>query len=1131
MSKKVLIAEDESIIALNLRTVLVREGYEVVATVSSGQEAFTAAIALQPDIILIDIDLAGDTDGITTATRIREQLDVPIIYLTDKVDPPTVERILATKAHAYLLKPCDEYKLRLTLEITLYKHSVDNKIRESEQWLSTTIKSIGDAVIATDEKGHIRFMNEVAEGLTGWPGSEAASRPLTEVFVIINETSRLTVENPAERVLREGKTVGLANHTILIARDGTERHIDDAAAPILDHEGNIQGVVLTFRDITEKRQAQQLLEMKERELNDFLENASIGMHRADVNGKILWANQEELDIFGCTREEYIGHHLSEFYADPQDTRILIDRLHTYNAVRNFETRIRRSDGSIRYVMINANVLWDNGKFVYTRCFTRDITDLKQTQSALRQSEEDYRGIFEHAHDAIIIFSPNDERVLDVNPGACARYGFTREEFLAISLHDISINPEHGVRKIAETLGDKSFIQFETRQYRKDGSEMILDVHATSIIYNGRPAIMSINRDITERTHFAQALSLSEERYRLIVENQTELIVRWLPDGTRTFVNESYCKYFNLKAENLIGHTFFSLIPHEDREAILHKISSLSPEQPQATAEHRNIAPDGSIRWAQWIDRGIFDHEGKLMELLSVGRDITERKNAEEAFQISEKRYRLVVENAADVIYTTDKNGYFTYANPAGLKKSGYTNEELAGLRYIDLVEPEHRARMRYLYVRQFIERRNSMYVEFPFITKTGGIEWFGQTSSLIMENDEITGFYIIGHSITDQRQAEEVLRNSRNQIRSVLESSPFPLILTDIETGTVLFINNRAAELFGITTEEAAGQFAPDYYVNSGEGRRLLAYIREHGSVQDYELMLRDRDGRPFWALLSAQVLDYNNRPALITSCNNIAARKQAEDEIRRLNATLEERVERRTRQLSRINRDKDEILALVAHDLKNPLSGIFMAAEILLRYHDRISPEALYRQSSMILEASSRMERIITNLLDINALETGTIALVPQNVQLNRILDDLLPQYVEKAAVKDITIHADIEGEPTVYADKTAVGQILDNLISNAVKFSPYGSTVSLTARANGNSVLMAIQDEGPGFKEEDMAKLFTKFARLSAKPTGGEHSTGLGLSIVKKLTEAMSGNVRCRSTPGIGTTFIVELPRQQDL
>ena len=115
MSKKILIAEDESIIALNLRTVLVREGYEVVATVSSGQEAFTAAIALQPDIILIDIDLAGDTDGITTATRIREQLDVPIIYLTDKVDPPTVARIPTTKSHAYLLKPCDEYKLRLTL--------------------------------------------------------------------------------------------------------------------------------------------------------------------------------------------------------------------------------------------------------------------------------------------------------------------------------------------------------------------------------------------------------------------------------------------------------------------------------------------------------------------------------------------------------------------------------------------------------------------------------------------------------------------------------------------------------------------------------------------------------------------------------------------------------------------------------------------------------------------------------------------------------------------------------------------------------------------------------------------------------------------------------------------------------
>lgn len=661
--------------------------------------------------------------------------------------------------------------------------------------------------------------------------------------------------------------------------------------------------------------------------------------------------------------------------------------------------------------------------------------------------------------------------------------------------------------------------------------MILDVHATSIVYNNRPAIMSINRDITEQTYFAQALARSEERYRMIVENQTELIVRWLPNGIRTFVNESYCEYFNSSAKELIENTFFAIIPPEEKEAILRKIATLSPEHPQATSEHRNIAPDGSIRWAQWIDRGIFDREGRLVELLSVGRDITERKNAEEAFRVSEKQYRLVVENAADIIYTTDKNGYFTYANPAGLKKSGYTLEELATRRYTDLVAPSHRSRMRYLYTRQFVERRSSMYVEFPFITKSGSIEWFGQTSTLVIENDAISGFYIIGHSITDQRQAEEVLRNSRNQIRSVLESSPFPLILTDVQNGRVLFINNRAAELFGTTIEEATGQFVPDYYVNPDEGKRLVEYIQKYGSVQDYEILLKDSDNRPFWALLSAQVLDYNNRPAIITSCNNITARKRAEDEIRRLNATLEDRVEQRTRQLSRINREKDEILALVAHDLKNPLSGIFMAAEILSRYNNQVSPDVLYRQSSMILEASSRMERIITNLLDINALETGTIALAPQNVQLAGILGELLPQYVEKAAAKNITIQADVESTPSLYADKTAVGQILDNLISNAVKFSPYGSTVSLTARANGSSVLVAIQDEGPGFKEEDMAKLFTKFARLSAKPTGGEHSTGLGLSIVKKLTEAMSGNVRCRSTPGIGTTFIVELPRQQDL
>src|ERR1700758_686889 len=231
---QILVVEDESIIAEDIQDGLKRLGYAVSAVVSSAEEAIQKAEETRPDLVLMDIVLKGDMDGVEAAREIRARFNIPVVYLTAYSNENTFQRAKITEPNGYILKPFEGRELRTTIEMAIYKRRMERRLKESEQWLATTLKSIGDAVIATDKNGVITFMNPVAERLTGWNQKEALGRDLTEVFNIINEQTREVVENPVIKVLREGVVVGLANHTALITKGETEVPIDDSSAPIKD---------------------------------------------------------------------------------------------------------------------------------------------------------------------------------------------------------------------------------------------------------------------------------------------------------------------------------------------------------------------------------------------------------------------------------------------------------------------------------------------------------------------------------------------------------------------------------------------------------------------------------------------------------------------------------------------------------------------------------------------------------------------------------------------------------------------------------------------------------------------------------------------------------------------------------
>lgn len=233
---------------------------------------------------------------------------------------------------------------------------------------------------------------------------------------------------------------------------------------------------------------------------------------------------------------------------------------------------------------------------------------------------------------------------------------------------------------------------------------------------------------------------------------------------------------------------------------------------------------------------------------------------------------------------------------------------------------------------------------------------------------------------------------------------------------------------------------------------------------------------------------------------------------------------------LAQIARDKDELMGILAHDLKNYLGGINMSAELLRGRAAKYNDERLMTLSEGIVRSSAFSLAFVKEYLANAATDSG---FVPKTMRVNlvEVATTVVQQYQEAARRKRLEIETDFSKDDTVaLADSSAAAQVLDNLVSNALKFSPPDKKIFVTVRPAGKQVECVIRDEGPGFSAEDKAKMFRRYGRLSARPTGGEPSTGLGLSIVRKLVHAMNGKLRCESSVGHGATFVIRLPRPKN-
>jgi PAS domain S-box-containing protein len=501
------------------------------------------------------------------------------------------------------------------------------------------------------------------------------------------------------------------------------------------------------------------------------------------------------------------------------------------------------------------------------------------------------------------------------------------------------------------------------------------------------------------------------------------------------------------------------------------------------------------------------------------KEVAERKRAEQTLRESEEKYRLVVNNVSEAMLVVQA-GKIVFANPSATEIMGYRHQQLLGSSFDDFIHPDDRWVVADGYSRRFAGEDVRTRFGFRILRQYGEtrhleasavhIDWKGQPATLSFLAD-----------VTERKQTENALRRSEEQFRRAFEDSGVGKLLTGPD-GSLQRVNRAFAGMLGYSVEELQSMnfqdvtYPDDVAMNvealkrlqtgtEGSGRFEKRYLHRNGSVVWVDLstvLLRDADGRPHH---------------FVSDVVNITERKRAEAEITQKNAQLVE-----------LNKEKNRLLGMAAHDLRNPLSIVNTASAFLLDDASKHLPEVKRAEFLRRINSGSKfMLRLIDDLLDVAKIEAGKLdlelregdlcALIEENLAINRMLAD------NKSIRLDFALES---GLPPLRFDRDKVEQVLNNLVSNALKFSAPGTTVTVLASRGDGNVVVSVRDQGQGIPTEELDQLFKPFGRTSVRGTAGEKSSGLGLAICRKIVEGHGGRIWAESELGKGSVFSFSLP-----
>ncbi len=588
-------------------------------------------------------------------------------------------------------------------------------------------------------------------------------------------------------------------------------------------------------NIMNRKATEEALRESEERYRTLVASVNEAIILQEKTGEILTWNRAAERLFGVTAREVLGHTATcrKWKTIREDGTEFSDSEHpsmhtlaTGEVCKNVVMGITSAEGRFSWVNINTSPLFRQGdaKPYAVVISLLDITERKQAEEAVQYSETRFKDLFNNMGAGVAVYEAvgdgDDFIFRNINRAAEKIDNISRQDVLGRSV--LEIFP-----------GIKEFGLFDV--FQRVWRTGVHEQHPISLYQDNRIAgwrenyilklrsgeIVAIYEDVTEYKRAEEALRESESRYRSVVEDQTEFICRFAPDGTLTFVNDAYCRYFGLKREECIGKRHSVVLPPDDLSLMKKHIRSLTLENPVATIRHRIIMPSGEVRWQRWSDRAIFDESGTAEEYQSVGRDITDVVNAEESLKENEGRLNAIIRGSPIPQFIIDRNHRVIKWNEALEKYSGIKAEEVIGTdQHWKAFYQQERPCMADLLVDEKLEKIplwysgkcarskliNDAYEATDFFPKLGktGI-WLHFTAAPIRDlNGAIIGAIETLEDITERKMAEAALRESENRYRAVVEDQT-EFICRFAPDGTLTFVNDAYCRYFGLNKDRCIG--------------------------------------------------------------------------------------------------------------------------------------------------------------------------------------------------------------------------------------------------------------------------------------------------------------------------------------
>ncbi len=899
--------------------------------------------------------------------------------------------------------------------------------------------------------------------------------------------------------------------------------VDDAAVTGAERRADAlldQRVAERTAELVTAKEAAEAAARAAQESNDRLlaaaEVLADGLAIYDGNDRLDYFNQRYLDNsppafraivrLGRTFEEMVrAAGAAGMYHDEMGPDFAARRIAHHRApVEDQEFRI--ADG--RWIRVRESAVPGGGRVL----LTRDITDRIRSREELREREQLWRAIAECVPLPVVIARIEEPEILFANSLALETFGLFAGHH-PDAIRAVYVNPEDRKTLIERVRAEGHVDGFEVQLRRADGGTMWGLMSARAMSFGGTQAMLATVTDISERKAVEEALRASEARYRAVVDVQNEFIIRQRPDGLVTFANEAFRRFRGVSREQMsAGYNDLASLPAPAQAEVLRQWAGLSPQRPTATYDLRIDLADGHLRWEQWTDTAIFDAEGRLVEYQSVGREITQQKQAEQARRESEARLAAFMEHAPVGMYLKDLEGRYVLLNREMGKVLQCDARQMIGRTVADS-PAQHDVEAIEACLREVVRTGTVTVTEEHTPNPPDAYEWILAIRFPIRDATgaitQIAGFDV---DISERKAMEQALRASEQRFKVFAEAHPVPVAITRLEDRQILFANPAFMELFKTSYEDLARGDLERLYARREERGQILGRIRREGAVHSIEVQFRKTDGTVFWGSFSSRLMQYEGKDATVSTIIDITERKWAEEQLERQREALIQ-----SEKMSALG----ALLASVAHELNNPLSVVVGQAAML---QELAAGTDAAERAAKIRSAADRCARIVKTFLAMARSRPPE----RREVQLNEALQAALDLAVYGLRSTGVEVELDLAPDlPPIWADPDQMHQVLTNLIINAKQAmqpvaGPRRLSIATRLDADARALLLEVADTGTGVPPEIAGRIFEPF--FTTKPAGV--GTGIGLAVSRRIVEAHDGEIGVANRPEGGARFTVRLP-----